>query len=124
MALMSVDLPEPFGPRMATCSPCAMEKVSPSSARLLPRITVTFRSSSRAWFSIGTSGQAIMGDSSGRMRLHRFCLTLIAAAWPLFAQGNYEVQVYGSDLVAPGATMLEFHTNFTAEGEKRTIDGV
>jgi hypothetical protein len=46
---------------------------------------------------------------------------LIAA--PLFAQGNYEVQVYGSDLVKPGNTMLEFHTNFTFQGEKQTIDG-
>ena len=40
------------------------------------------------------------------------------------AQGNYEVQVYGSDLVQPGVTMVELHSNFTASGEKRTIDGV
>lgn len=42
----------------------------------------------------------------------------------LFAQGNYEVQVYGSDLVAPKVTMFEIHSNFTASGEKGTIDGV
>src|SRR5579872_3329332 len=47
---------------------------------------------------------------------------LCAAA--LHAQGNYEVQVYGSDLVAPKVTMFEIHSNFTASGEKRTIDGV
>ena len=40
------------------------------------------------------------------------------------AQGNYEVQVYGSDLVAPKVTMFEVHSNFTASGEKQTIDGV
>ncbi len=40
------------------------------------------------------------------------------------AQGNYEVQVYGSDLVQPNVTMVELHSNFTASGEKRTIDGV
>jgi hypothetical protein len=32
------------------------------------------------------------------------------------AQGNYEIQVYGSDTVAPKTTMLELHSNFTAEG--------
>lgn len=40
------------------------------------------------------------------------------------AQGNYEVQVYGSELVAPKVTMFEIHSNFTASGEKKTIDGV
>ena len=32
------------------------------------------------------------------------------------AQGNYEVQVYGSDLVPKGSTMVEMHSNFTAKG--------
>jgi hypothetical protein len=32
------------------------------------------------------------------------------------AQDNYEIQVYGSDTVAPRTTMLELHSNFTAEG--------
>ncbi len=31
-------------------------------------------------------------------------------------QGNYEIQVYGSDTVAPGRTMVELHSNFTVEG--------
>ncbi len=42
------------------------------------------------------------------------------AAW---AQGNYEIQVYGSDTVRPGMTMVELHSNFTATGSKSTIDG-
>ena len=49
---------------------------------------------------------------------------LVLCAARLGAQGNYEVQVYGSDLVTPGVTMVELHSNFTAEGEKQTIDGV
>ena len=49
------------------------------------------------------------------------CLGLLAAS--AFGQGNYEVQVYGSELVPPGHTMLEFHTNFTAEGTKNPTDG-
>src|SRR5579871_4702862 len=48
---------------------------------------------------------------------------LALAVLPLFAQGNYEVQVYGSDLVKPGNTMLEFHTNFTFQGEKLVVGG-
>ena len=40
------------------------------------------------------------------------------------AQDNYEIQVYGSDTVAPGATMLEFHTNFTFQGRKEVSDGL
>ncbi len=36
----------------------------------------------------------------------------------LQGQGNYEVQVYGSELVAKNATMVEMHSNFTARGTK------
>lgn len=32
------------------------------------------------------------------------------------AQNNYEIQVYGSDTVAPRTLMLELHSNFTVEG--------
>jgi len=42
----------------------------------------------------------------------------------LLAQGNYEVQVYGADTVAPGTTMIELHSNFTFEGSKTPVDGV
>jgi hypothetical protein len=46
------------------------------------------------------------------------------------AQDNYEIQVYGSETVAPQTTMLELHSNFTAEGSlpapgsKFTAEGV
>jgi hypothetical protein len=39
------------------------------------------------------------------------------------AQGNYEIQVYGSDTVPPGSTMVELHSNFTVSGSKTPIDG-
>ena len=39
------------------------------------------------------------------------------------AQGNYEVQVYGSETVDPGKTMVELHTNLTVQGSKTTTDG-
>ena len=34
------------------------------------------------------------------------------------AQDNYEIQVYGSDMVAPAHTMFELHSNFTIDGSK------
>ena len=34
----------------------------------------------------------------------------------LRAQGNYEIQVYASETVPPGITMVELHSNFTIEG--------
>jgi hypothetical protein len=49
---------------------------------------------------------------------------LLACAAGLRAQGNYEVQVYASDLVPKGSTMVEIHSNFTASGTKGVIDGV
>ena len=51
---------------------------------------------------------------------------LALATWPrlLEAQANYEIQVYGSDTVPADNLMVELHSNFTVEGQPRTIDGV
>ena len=51
-------------------------------------------------------------------------IILSCAGMALHAQDNYEIQVYGVDTVDPKATMVEFHTNFTAEGSKTVVDGV
>ena len=40
------------------------------------------------------------------------------------AQGNYEIQVYGADTVAPKTLMVELHSNFTPEGQTYYINGV
>ena len=48
----------------------------------------------------------------------------LAVTIPVRAQDNYEIQVYGSDLVAPGHTMVELHSNFTVDGSKQVTDGV
>ena len=46
-------------------------------------------------------------------------------AWaPARAQENYEIQVYGSELVDPGKTMVELHSNFTFQGSKVEQDGM
>lgn len=40
------------------------------------------------------------------------------------AQENYEIQVYGSETVPSGGTMIELHSNFAAQGSKTMEDGV
>jgi len=42
----------------------------------------------------------------------------------LKAQDNYEIQVYGSETVDAGHTMVELHSNFTFNGSKTIEDGV
>jgi hypothetical protein len=59
-----------------------------------------------------------------RARWLLVCLLALCFTRPAGAQDNYEIQVYGSELVPRGATMVEFHTNFTAQGSKQVSDGV
>jgi Universal stress protein family len=40
------------------------------------------------------------------------------------AQENFEIQVYGSETVAPGTTMVELHSNVAARGTTRAENGV
>ena len=51
-------------------------------------------------------------------------LLLSMAAFQLHGQDNYEIQVYGSETVERGNTMVELHSNFTASGSKQLIDGM
>lgn len=39
------------------------------------------------------------------------------------SQDNYEIQVYGSETVEKGRTMLELHSNYTANGFTNIVDG-
>ena len=59
-----------------------------------------------------------------RVRVLLVLLAFLMPAIPVRAQGNYEVQVYGAELVTPGRTMVELHSNFTVEGSKVDVDGV
>src|SRR5580693_4670416 len=58
-----------------------------------------------------------------RLQLHVLIvfgiLLPVAASIPSRAQDNYEIQVYGSDLVAPDHTMVELHSNFTVEAARQ-----
>ena len=50
-------------------------------------------------------------------------LLLAAAAGYAGAQGNYEIQVYGAETVAPKSLMLELHSNYTFKGLRFPLDG-
>src|ERR1700761_4460445 len=60
--------------------------------------------------------------------MHRaVCLAVwlsLLCAVHLRAQGNYEIQVYGAETVAPQTTMVELHSNFTVIGQRLENDGV
>jgi hypothetical protein len=47
-----------------------------------------------------------------------FLMLLILFCGNVWAQDNYEIQVYGADTVAPKTTMVELHSNFTVDGSK------
>ena len=42
----------------------------------------------------------------------------------LWAQGAYEIQVYGSETMDVGRTIVELPSNYTARGETRTLNRV
>ena len=63
-----------------------------------------------------------------RLKISAVC-GLLLFAWSCFAvsahaQENYEIQVYPSDTVEPGHTMLELHSNLTISGSKKSEDGM
>jgi hypothetical protein len=51
------------------------------------------------------------------------CILLVVFSASVNAQENYEIQVYGSETIPRGVTMIELHNNFTAKGAKITSDG-
>lgn len=43
---------------------------------------------------------------------------------PIYAQDNYEIQVYSAETVEPHRTMVELHSNLTIQGSKNVVEGV
>ena len=57
--------------------------------------------------------------------LARFALfAVLLLPWRAHSQDNYEIQVYGSETVPPGDTMVELHSNYTISGEREPVNGV
>ena len=70
------------------------------------------------------TGTGVFKDSLRRGCLLAFTVVVVvlsAASAP--AQDNYEIQVYGYDLVDRGHTMVELHSNFTVDGSREIVDG-
>jgi hypothetical protein len=42
----------------------------------------------------------------------------------MYAQNNYEIQVYASPTQAPGSTIFELHSNYTFNGSTQIVNGV
>ena len=57
------------------------------------------------------------------MKLFYLVIFLLTAQF-VFAQDNYEIQVYGAETLEKRTTIFELHSNFTFNGEKNIIDGV
>jgi Putative MetA-pathway of phenol degradation len=75
---------------------------------------------------LASSAPCIIGSSKNmKLARLRFLALLLFSALPIArAQDNYEIQVYGADTVPPASTMVELHSNFTAEGSKTVQDGM
>ena len=58
------------------------------------------------------------------MKLLLFLFSFCFCHLELFAQENYEIQIYGAQTVEKGSTMLELHSNFTFGGRTFMQDGV
>jgi hypothetical protein len=52
------------------------------------------------------------------------CGCLFAGLRDARGQGNYEIQVYGSETVPPKNLMVELHSNYTVSGQTNLIDDV
>lgn len=76
MVLIKVDLPQPFGPRIATCSPAPMRSVMSWSTRLSPSITET------CWKASKAGAEFISREYTASMR-HSGLVLLLVSFCPL-----------------------------------------
>ncbi len=49
---------------------------------------------------------------------------LLGTAATALAQDSYEIQVYPSETVEQGKTMVELHSNYTLDGQRNVVNGV
>ena len=59
-----------------------------------------------------------------KIRVGALLWALVCCCCQARAQGNYEIQVYGSETVAPKTTMVELHSNYTIDGQRFEVQGV
>src|SRR5262249_26790304 len=82
------------------------------------------------WDHAGDHGAARHQDRPGPAAhaWTRLVLLLLVSGSLLAGQGaaqeNFEIQVYGSETVPEGSTMVELHSNVAARGTTTTVEGV
>lgn len=54
------------------------------------------------------------------MKYIYLCILFFSLQQTCFCQDNYEIQVYGSETIAKGNTMLELHSNYTFQAHELT----
>ena len=67
---------------------------------------------------------AYLGSLCGLCVKSLFLLLLICISLTAFGQDNYEIQVYASETVPAGRTMVELHSNYTIDGQRERVNGV
>src|SRR3989442_15776919 len=67
---------------------------------------------------------AYLGSLCGLCAKSLFLLLLICLSLTAFGQDNYEIQVYASETVPAGRTIVELHSNYTIDGQRERINGV
>src|SRR5947207_9107558 len=72
----------------------------------------------------GSEQLALLSSAKRAVGLFFVIAAGIATATSGRAQDNYEIQVYPSETVPRGKTMVELHSNFTVQGERQQINGV
>lgn len=53
-----------------------------------------------------------------------FALIILSCSGSLFAQENYEIQVYPSETIAPKTLLVELHSNYTVDGSTTIQNGM
>src|SRR5208282_2565768 len=82
MVLIRVDLPQPFGPSTATCSSTCTRRLKSSSTIFPPRITRTFRRSSKgAWLATLSSDSTLQYRKYSRCRADHCALHFRQRLW-------------------------------------------
>ena len=85
-------------------------------------LTMVTRCAARG--DIRRSAVVLSGAKHLLLALLLVLFTLCVRPQSASAQENYEIQVYGSETMAPGTTMFELHSNFATSGRKFTENGL
>ena len=116
---------QPISRKIVTCGSAARRNTSRGQFLLCPAMRARTEKCALAYIpKIPKAIQQLCSTAAGVVcELAVFCFVCFHAC-SADAQDNYEIQVYASETVPAGRTMIELHSNFTLEGERETVNGV